>query len=105
MIYLFYILIVIKLIISPLASKFNNIYIFLPDICLIFFCTILILKETSLKINFLFYLILFQILIVITSSVVNDINIINSIYNNCILSKLFIRIKRKSEDVTICSKG
>ena len=81
MIYLFYILIVIKLIISPLASKFNNIYIFLPDICLIFFCTILILKETSRKINFLFYLILFQILIVITSSVVNDINIINSIQN------------------------
>lgn len=81
MIYFLFFLILIKLIISPLSLKFNNIFIYLPDLFFIIFCIILFLKETNRKKIFLFYLIFVQILIVIISTLVNDVSLINSIQN------------------------
>lgn len=81
MIYFLFFLILIKLIISPLSLKFNNIFIYLPDLFFIIFCIILFLKETNRKKIFLFYLIFVQILIVIISTIVNDVSLINSIQN------------------------
>src|SRR5210317_870381 len=81
MIILFYFLILIKLIISPLSLKFNNFLIYLPDLFLVIVCIIFFLKETNRKKIFLFYLIFFQILIVIISSLVNDLSIISSVQN------------------------
>jgi len=81
MIILFYFLILIKLIISPLSLKFNNFLIYLPDLFLVIVCIIFFLKETNRKKIFLFYLIFVQILIVIISSLVNDLSIISSVQN------------------------
>ena len=81
MILLFYLLILIKLIISPLSLKFNNFFIYLPDLFFLLFCIILFLKETSRKKIFLLYLIFVLILIVIISSFVNDTSFFNSVQN------------------------
>jgi hypothetical protein len=81
MIILFYLLILIKLIVSPLSLKFNNFFIYLPDLFFLLFCIIFFLKETSRKKIFLIYLIFVQILIVIISSWVNDTSLFGSVQN------------------------
>ena len=88
MLNLFFYTLILKLLITPLvygnnnSAFFINEYIlFFPDIILMIICFIIYVKETNRKKNFLSLLILFQVLIVLLSNIINEISLIESLKN------------------------
>jgi hypothetical protein len=88
MLNLFFYTVILKLLISPLVTGYNesSFYInefilFFPDIILINISVLLYIKETDRSKNFLSRLILFQVIFVIISNLINDIGLIKSLQN------------------------
>ena len=81
MINLFFLTLVVKLLMTPLVTgnneglySINEVILFFPDIIFISICLYIYLKETDQKKNILSRLIIFLVIIVIISNLINNIS-------------------------------
>ena len=88
MINLFFLTLIVKLLMTPLVTgnneglySINEVILFFPDIIFIIICLYIYFKETDQKKNYLSRLIIFLVIIVIISNLINNISLIGSLQN------------------------